>query len=78
MPQVNRFLALPPHVRMEIEERLVVNGFRHYCELAAELRARGYRIGKSSLGREGKALKERLRALRDRQLAGVHEPGDTR
>jgi hypothetical protein len=78
MPQVSRFLRLPPHVRMEIEERIIANGFGRYSELAAELRARGYRISRTSLHRFGKSLKERLQVLRDRQLAGVHEPGDTR
>lgn len=76
MPQVSFVAKLPPHVRMEIEERLVANGFRDYLKLVTELRARGYRISHSSLGRFAKSLKDRVRALRDRQLAGVHEPAD--
>lgn len=68
MPQVSRFGRLPLQVQEEAEERLVRSGFSGYVEFADELRRRGYRISKSALHRHGKALKVRLRKLRDRRL----------
>ena len=75
MTQVCRFTRLPVAVQREIEQRLIENGFSDYVPIAAELKRRGYRISKSSLGRIGKQLKARLKArfesLRDQHLARV-------
>lgn len=79
MPQVNRFSRLPQFVQREIEQRLVENGFSEYSELARELQARGYRISRSALHREGMALKARFQRLRDAHMAktaGLDEGSD--
>jgi hypothetical protein len=56
VPRLNRFL---PNVRAEIEERLLAGDFTSYRALAAELRRRGWYIGKSALH----AHRQRLVAL---------------
>jgi len=71
MTQVCRFTRLPVAVQREIEQRLIENGFSDYVPIAAELKRRGYRISKSSLGRIGKHLKARFESLRDQHLARV-------
>ena len=59
MTQVCRFSRLPVEVQREIEQRLIENGFSEYVRITEELKRRGYRISKSSLGRIGKQLKAR-------------------
>jgi hypothetical protein len=55
--KVAKIFKLPPIVRREIEERLAANGFSDYEGLKADLRRRGWNIGKSSLHRWGVKLK---------------------
>jgi len=55
--RVPKIAKLPPALRREIEERLVAGGFGGYGELEADLRRRGWVIGKSSLHRWGQKLK---------------------
>lgn len=56
--KVAKISKLPPIVRLNIEERLAANGFSDYAGLEADLRRRGWNIGKSSLHRWGVKLKQ--------------------
>lgn len=57
VPRLNRF---HPHMRAQIEARLLAGDFRSYRELAAELKRRGCHISKSALH----AHRQRLIAAR--------------
>lgn len=56
--KVAKISKLPPIVRREIEERLYANGFSDYETIEADLRKRGWNIGKSSIHRWGIKLKQ--------------------
>jgi hypothetical protein len=62
MPRVNRFYALPLAVQLEVEAKLMANGFSGYIELQDDLRRRGHRISKSALQRVGAKLKAAVKA----------------
>lgn len=55
--RVPKITKMPPALRREIEERLVASGYGDYGALEADLRRRGWNIGKSSLHRWGQKLK---------------------
>ncbi len=65
-----KITKLPPTVRREIEERLYANGFSDYEGIAADLRRRGWIIGKSSLHRWGVKLKA-IQAVADIEAAAA-------
>lgn len=63
---------LPQTVRVEIEKRLIANGFADYTAIADELYARGHRISKSAVHRFGKELERRVQLGRaQEQLAAA-------
>lgn len=64
MPRRKRIEGLPAEVKAWLDAALVEGNFSGYEALAAELRARGYDIGKSAVHRYGQEFEERLKALR--------------
>lgn len=61
----SKVLDLPDDVRTELERRLVGSGFGGYDDLAAWMAEQGYAVSRSSLGRYGKSLEQRMGRLRD-------------
>lgn len=64
MPPRDKVTALPVAVRDWLEKSLVAGNFSGYELLAAELKKRGYDIGKSSLHRHGEKIERRLAAIK--------------
>lgn len=60
----NKVSALPPKVKAWLDAALVENNYSGYEALSAELKARGYSIGKSALHRYGQEFENKLSALR--------------
>jgi hypothetical protein len=53
--------GLDPHVRAELDRRLIDGNFSGYEQLAKEMRERGFvKVGKSALHRYGQAMERRL------------------
>lgn len=64
MPPKSKVQALPAEVKEWLDGALVDGNFSGYELLEAELKQRGYDIGKSSLHRYGQAFEERLKTLK--------------
>ncbi len=64
MPARNKVTSLPKPVRDWLETALVEGNFSGYELLAAELKKKGYDIGKSSLHRHGEKIEKRLSAIK--------------
>ncbi len=58
MSQVFRFKKLPESLQQEIADRLRNNGYSDFEAIAKELRAKKYRISKSSLHRISQQLRK--------------------
>lgn len=73
MAQRSSIDRLPPHMRKEIDQRLIDNGFGDYEAIAEDLRVRGFsKISKSSLHRYGQELQRRVQiGLAQEQLAAA-------
>lgn len=75
----SKVTKLPDDIKQWLDQVLVANSFGGYEGLEAELRERGYKIGKSSLQRYGASFEERLGALKsatEQAKAIVAEVGD--
>lgn len=64
MPERSKVEQLPDEVKAWLDEHLLKNNFSGYVALEEELKARGYEISKSSLGRYGKAFEDRIAAIK--------------
>lgn len=64
MPPRSKIEGLPEELRREVDRRLLENGFSNYVEMAEWLNDLGYEISKSSLGRHGKTIKDRVDMVR--------------
>jgi len=64
MARRSKVLGLPAEVRRWLDAMLADGNFAGYELLAAELKARGYDIGKSSLHRYGQQLERKLAAVK--------------
>lgn len=64
MAKRSKIVALPPAVKAWLDKALVEGNFSGYAALEAELKARGYDIGKSSIHRYGTNLERRLSAIK--------------
>ncbi|MBK6742508.1 MAG: DUF3486 family protein [Hydrogenophilales bacterium] len=64
MPKRKAVEGLPNEVKAWLDGALVEGNFSGYERLAAELKARGFEIGKSAVHRYGQEFEERLKALR--------------
>lgn len=64
MGKRSKVLTLPAEVKTWLDATLVENNFSGYEIIAAELKARGFEISKSSLHRYGEPFENRLQALR--------------
>jgi len=63
MPPPSKIDQLPPHVRAELDRRLVANGFSGFVALSEWLQSEGFEIGKSTVGERSLRLKRRLAAI---------------
>lgn len=75
----SKVTKLPDDIKQWLDQVLVANSFGGYEGLEAELRERGYNIGKSSLQRYGASFEERLGALKaatEQAKAIVAQVGD--
>lgn len=75
----SKVTKLPEDIKQWLDQVLVANSFGGYEALAAELKARGYEVSKSSLHRYGQSFEERLGALKrstEMAKAIVSETGD--
>lgn len=64
MPRRPKITRLPSDVRTWLDEALAEGNFAGYEALAAELRARGYDVSRSSVHRYGQRLERKLAAIR--------------
>lgn len=64
MAKRSKIEGLPPAVKAWLDAALVEGNFSGYEQLEAELKMRGYNIGKSSIHRYGSQFEERLAALK--------------
>jgi DNA invertase Pin-like site-specific DNA recombinase len=64
MPRRPKITRLPSDVRIWLDEALAEGNFAGYEALAAELRARGYDVSRSSVHRYGQRLERKLAAIR--------------
>lgn len=64
MGQRSKVAGLPPAVKAWLDTALVEGNFSGYELLEADLRARGYDIGKSSIHRYGSAFEQKLATLK--------------
>jgi hypothetical protein len=64
MPSRSKVETLPREVRAWLDKALADNGFAKYELLAAQIKAKGYALSKSSLHRHGEKLEKRLAAVR--------------
>lgn len=64
MGQRSKITQLPPAVRDWLDQALAEKNFAGYKQLASELEARGYTIGKSSVHRYGANLQKKLDAIK--------------
>jgi uncharacterized protein DUF3486 len=69
MPPRSKIITmLPPHIRNQVERRMLAKRFSDYEGLAEWVRQQGYDISDDSLWRYGKALKQEFTAVRFTQL----------
>jgi uncharacterized protein YcbK (DUF882 family) len=71
MPPRSKVKRLPPAVKAWLDKTLRDGSFSDYEQLEAELKARGYSIGKSSLHRYGQAMEITLAAVKASSEAAV-------
>ena len=64
MGQRSKIATLPPAVKSWFDTALVEGNFSGYKQLEAELKARGFDIGKSSIHRYGSAFEQKLATLK--------------
>lgn len=64
MAKRSKIEGLPPAVKAWLDAALVEGNFSGYEQLEAELRKRGFDIGKSSIHRYGSQFEERLATLK--------------
>lgn len=64
MPKRSKVETLPPAIKKWLDQALLSGNFAGYTALEAELRARGYGIGKSSIQRYGSNLEKKLSAIK--------------
>lgn len=64
MPKRSKVETLPTAVKEWLDRALVTGNFAGYTALEAELRDRGYGIGKSSIQRYGSNLERKLAAIK--------------
>lgn len=64
MAPKSKIQGLPPDVKDWLDKALIDGNFSDYELLAADLRARGYDISKSSVHRYGQQFEERLSTLK--------------
>ncbi|MGH8037018.1 MAG: DUF3486 family protein [Stenotrophomonas sp.] len=64
MPPRSAIEQLPDHIRAELEQKLIANGFSGYVQLAEWLTDHGFTIGKSAVGVYGQNLQRRLSSIR--------------
>lgn len=64
MPKRSKVETLPAAVKEWLDRALVTGNFAGYTALEAELRDRGYGIGKSSIQRYGSNLERKLAAIK--------------
>lgn len=64
MPARKKVEGLPPDVRTWLDRALMAGNFSGYELLEAELRSRGYQIGKSAIHRYGQKFERRLAAIK--------------
>lgn len=64
MPTPSKIKTLPETVRKELEDQLLANHFGNYDALAEWLQEKGFEISRASVGRYGKAFKERCENIR--------------
>jgi hypothetical protein len=62
--QRSKVSALPPEVRVWLDQALAEGNFSGYEQLSAALKERGFSIGKSSIHRYGTQLERKLEAIR--------------
>jgi len=62
-------VTLPEDLRLELDGRLIKEGFSGYDELVSWLQERGHLISRSSLHRYGSQLQGRLERIREATLA---------
>jgi hypothetical protein len=79
MGQRSKISGLPPAVKAWLDTALVEGNFSGYELLEADLKARGYDIGKSSIHRYGSAFEQKLATLKlasEQAKAVVKATGD--
>lgn len=64
MPAPSKIAQLPEDLRTELEDLIIHNGFGGYVQLAEWLQAKGYAIGKTTVGKHGRELERRLARIR--------------
>lgn len=64
MPRRSKVAGLPPALKEWLDAELVRRGFADYEQLAADLKAQGAEVGKSSLHRYGTQFEARLAQLK--------------
>lgn len=64
MAKRSKIATMPPEVKAWLDAALVESNFSGYEQLEAELRARGFDIGKSSIHRYGSAFEQKLATLK--------------
>ncbi len=60
----SKITALPAAVKTWLDQALIDGNFAGYAQLEAEIKARGYAIGKSSIHRYGSNLERKLAAIK--------------
>lgn len=71
MPKRSKIATLPAEVRKYLDRTLIDGNFSGYEALEADLAARGFTIGKSSIHRYGANLERRLQAIKASTEAAV-------
>lgn len=64
MPKRPKVETLPPAIKEWLDQALLSSNFAGYTALEAELKERGFSIGKSSIQRYGSDLERRLAAIK--------------
>jgi hypothetical protein len=71
MPKRSKIATLPADIRKYLDRTLIEGNFSGYEALEADLAARGFTIGKSSIHRYGANLERRLAAIKASTEAAV-------
>jgi short-subunit dehydrogenase involved in D-alanine esterification of teichoic acids len=71
MPAIKTVDKLPPDIRAWLDEAIKTSHFSGYEAIAAQLKAKGYPLSKTSVHRYGKALKEQTTSETARALCVV-------